>query len=354
MKMRISPLALAIAAVCASPLAMGQVVPPELPPPSLNPVPEVPESITDTDATVDAGGFKFVGKVVLENDFIDYQNRADVHLIKKSLVRKIVDIEGDVAVTGEINVDSAANAIIDEKQVSLENDVFNDAATTNSATTEEGVATGASGNVGLNVVAGDANQQGNDAALAAADASEVFGGSADAQSFSYQDGEFNSASNSWVNNTATISTGTLDGASGNVGLNVTAGNFNQQKNNFAAAVSTGRLAEANAYAKQESTHNTTDNVTLVTPPTEGGETVFELDEFGQHFVAVPGAPGTPGTVTPVTNTASLAGLTNISGNLGVNLSAGTHNQQQNTLAIAASTTSALPGPISGGGAAPAP
>ncbi|MCX7081353.1 MAG: heme utilization protein [Pseudomonas sp.] len=109
-------------------------------------------------------------------------------------------------------------------------------------------ATGASGNVGVNVAAGDGNQQDNAAAIASGDGSFVFGtATATAQVTQYSGG--NAVDNFSTTNTAGMS-GSANGGSGNLGINMAAGDLNQQKNTMAIAVSGGKHANASASADQ--------------------------------------------------------------------------------------------------------
>jgi hypothetical protein len=109
-------------------------------------------------------------------------------------------------------------------------------------------ATGASGNVGVNVAAGDGNQQDNAAAIASGDGKFVFG-SAVASAKVTQDSHDNKVYNYSTTNSATMS-GSANGGSGNMGINMAAGDLNQQKNTMAIAVSGGKYATATASADQ--------------------------------------------------------------------------------------------------------
>lgn len=95
--------------------------------------------------------------------------------------------------------------------------------------------TGASGNVGVNVAAGNGNQQDNAAAIAntssdnaAIDNSFVFGNS-EATASVRQFSNGNSVRN-WSTQSSAVMSGSADGSSGNVGINIAGGDLNQQKN----------------------------------------------------------------------------------------------------------------------------
>ncbi|MCZ7655219.1 MAG: hypothetical protein M5R42_14560 [Rhodocyclaceae bacterium] len=73
--------------------------------------------------------------------------------------------------------------MVDGKQLNGGNEVWNDHNTNNAKLVDGNAMSGASGNIGLNVVAGSNNQQANEAALSAVDAAFVF---ASAQNFALQ------------------------------------------------------------------------------------------------------------------------------------------------------------------------
>lgn len=244
-------------------------------------------------------------KFYSEDVNVDYDNTVNVDINKEIDVEKDLDYNGTVVITGIVTVSEAALALIDNKQIIDDNfvTVNEGQELDNEATVDATVLSGASGNVGLNVAVGDSNLQENAASLAAIGGATT-GGSSDAEVFSVQK-SFNNDAN-WngedveVDNTVTLLGDVLSGASGNAGLNIAAGAYNAQKNALALASVTGAatLSEATAAVLQESTfnealHNDTDNV--------------------------------------VTLSGNVAATT--TGNIGINLTAGTNNLQQNSLAI---------------------
>ncbi|MGF6149213.1 heme utilization protein [Pseudomonas helvetica] len=142
------------------------------------------------------------------------------------------------------NAGATANAT--DKQTSTGNYISNEG-TKNTANMTNS-ATGASGNVGVNVAAGDGNQQDNAAAIASGDGSFVFG-SVVATAKVTQTQSNNEVYNQSTNNSANMS-GSANGGSGNMGINMAAGDLNQQKNTMAIAVSGGKHATATASADQ--------------------------------------------------------------------------------------------------------
>ncbi len=94
-------------------------------------------------------------------------------------------------------------------------------------------ATGASGNVGVNVAAGSGNQQDNASAIANAasnssqDNSFVFGtATATADVTQYSD---NNRVNNFGSTASAVMNGSGNGGSGNMGINIAGGDLNQQK-----------------------------------------------------------------------------------------------------------------------------
>ena len=356
----------------------------------------------------------FVSPIVLADEHDAgadvWNNKVNVDLSKKVKVEKDVKLKGTVDIDGDIYVDSSAMAVIDDKQYNQENSGTN-VLLDNTATVGDSVMESAKGNIGLNVAAGDNNQQANAAALAATDAGFVFG-SADSEIFAHQMAMSNGTYNYGVTNTASLSGNALQNASGNIGVNIAAGNSNQQKNDLAASVSVSRMAEASVAVKQMAGGNTTQNVpdertqtytsrgessiylsggyggygyggysgqsdqigdvypdtwTGTTHPggsqtghidldsavqggsdlnDDGGALAFNEDgslafyEYGDMYLSGYASSYYTTSFTvwePTTNTASLSGsvLQNASGNIGVNVAAGTNNQQYNGLAMAA-------------------
>jgi len=150
-----------------------------------------------------------------------------------------------------IPVFATANAI--DSQRSTGNTITNQG-TVNEAEMSSS-ATGASGNVGVNVAAGNGNQQDNAAAIANAssesslDNSFVFGtaeATADVRQFSN-----NNRVDNWSTQNSAVMTGSADGAEGNVGVNIAGGDLNQQKNTMAIANTGAPLGNATATASAE-------------------------------------------------------------------------------------------------------
>lgn len=183
-----------------------------------------------------------------------------VSITKDISVTQDVTTEGSVNVDGDIYINASSMAVVDDKQINGNNEVMNNEVT-NSATLNGDALNGASGNIGVNISAGDNNQQANAAAFSAADASFVFG-SSDAEVFATQAVEGNTVTNMGNTNAATLGGDALANASGNIGVNISAGNSNQQKNDLAASVAVARMATATVQANQlNGNNNTTNNPT---------------------------------------------------------------------------------------------
>lgn len=228
-QIKLTPVALAMAALFASPLAFA--------------------SDEDRDDV----------KIQIKNHNdakIDYDNKAKVEIEKKVKVENEVKVKGEVRVRGDIDVDAESMALVDTKQESVLNWVDN-WIVDNNAVVDGNAMQNAQGNIGLNVTAGDNNAQTNDAALSTVDAAFVF---ADAESFGYQKAARNSTSNFATRNTARLSGNALQNATGNIGVNVSAGNSNVQANALAASVNdSGTMAKASSYTNQVTADNWTSN-----------------------------------------------------------------------------------------------
>lgn len=277
-----------------------------------------------------------------------------------------------------LSISAGAGATVLDVQNSDGNVVTNQA-TRNTAEAADSL-NGSNGNMGANIAAGDGNQQDNAAALATAnDDMKFIFGSALSMSSATQVNNNNYVKNNSTQNNASLTNAGNNG-SGNIGVNVTAGNFNQQKNNLAIAVSSGRVAQAAAAADQSSTGLVVDNkgvkkdevVTLTSSyeasgsfKAKGNGTVEDDGGWGNRggyggghdddkfkFSAV-GTFELAGSNTqqvltrdgwknPVYNNATMSNSMNgFSGNGGANVSAGVGNQQSNSLSIAAGRNASM-------------
>lgn len=171
-------------------------------------------------------------------------------------------------------------------------------------------AAGSSGNVGINIATGSQNQQGNAGSLSSdsnitASANTIAKVSANQQEYlDYAYSVMNGA------NLVSLTGNALSGASGNIGVNMASGTFNQQQNNLSTAYSTySNRALATTSVMQVA----------------GSNMNLSAANFGQSADA--------------SNNTGLYGnvLSNADGNIGVNEAAGISNQQSNNLSVAYTT-----------------
>ena len=214
---------------------------------------------------------------------------------------------------------AAATAVVADVQVSEKNTVTNKAALNKGGVNDS--IKGTNGNIGANSAAGAGNQQDNAVAIATSDESFVMG-TALALTSASQTSSDNKVQNYGTQNSGSLND-SIKGTSGNIGVNVAAGDLNQQKNNLAIAVSNGRVATAGAGATQTSKNLSVTN------------------EAGPSFLSTvstysPMFQGGSYNNTPVSNNASINdSIKGVSGNVGANVAAGVGNQQSNSLSIAA-------------------
>lgn len=180
-----------------------------------------------------------------------------VRLRKDLSLSSDIAFSGDPTISGDIAIDSAAIAVVDNRQSITGNQATNHLLDNDAAITDD-VAANASGNLGFNVAAGDNNTQDNAASLSAADASFSFG-MADAEVFVNQHGSGNNTVNMGVTNAAGLSGNAFSGAAGNIGVNVASGNNNEQKNALAASVATSAYAQSSISSNQTSSGNAVSN-----------------------------------------------------------------------------------------------
>ncbi|MGF6202029.1 heme utilization protein [Pseudomonas laurylsulfatiphila] len=223
-----------------------------------------------------------------------------------------------------LQITSGAGAAVLDSQESSDSGVVN-RGTKNDAKIDNSLNT-SNGNMGANVAAGNGNQQDNAAALATADEAFIFGSAVTVSSATQKSTGNTARNHSNTNNTTLNNAG--NSGSGNIGINVTTGDFNQQKNNLAIAVSGGRVAVAAAAANQSTSGLKVSNNARTDFVPVG---VLGLSGITTQQVVTP-----EGWRPPVTNNASITGSMNsFSGNGGANVSSGVGNQQSNSLSIAA-------------------
>ncbi|MBU2753624.1 hypothetical protein HFU84_02195 [Acidithiobacillus sp. CV18-2] len=180
---------------------------------------------------------------------------------------------------------------------------------TNSAVLTDSAGQGAQGNIGFNIASGSQNQQSNAGALASntnIDVGDGFASSATtiAKQVAVMDWAFQVATGG---NLVSFTGNALQGAVGNIGVNMASGYFNQQGNNLSAS-----SAQNSDYARAKS--NTT----------QASGYLLNL------------STGNYNSAISASNNTGLYGnvLSGASGNIGVNEAAGISNQQSNSLSVA--------------------
>jgi len=206
-------------------------------------------------------------------------NASVVLLGSVDVITNLVTVRGTVDVAGAIPVGAESGAVVDTKQMNGANTVAN-VLVPNRASASDDAMGSASGNIGLNITAGDNNQQTNDAALSAVDAEFVF---AHATSWGLQENSFQTTGYQGQTNDARITDNALANAAGNIGVNVSAGNNNQQANALAASVNnSGTLAKARSYTQQANGHNETANVPVERVITNRVDVTLRADLQGEY------------------------------------------------------------------------
>jgi hypothetical protein len=232
---------------------------------------------------------------------INYANNVEASVVTDVAYTKNVELNGGVTLTGDIDVDSSAVAVVDSKQILIGNSV---------TFREENSTDGASGNV-------------DPAIFGAADVLPTGQGDpADAGDATIDIGFFSPI----INNTAGF---TVNGA-GNIGVNAATGYYNMQANVAALASATydGNDADEDDSAGWS----------------EASATVLQAAAFNFYGPddeqSDPTGEDTVGNDVRVRNTVG-AMTVNGTGNVGVNAAAGAFNVQQNTLSVAVATDAAL-------------
>ncbi|TYO97538.1 hypothetical protein EDC39_11078 [Geothermobacter ehrlichii] len=166
------------------------------------------------------------------------------------------EIEVEVEIEGKLTPLGTSSAVINNQQKLEENEVYN-YKLENNATVDGNALQGASGNIGVNLAAGTNNAQDNLAAIAS---TEAEGSLVDAEIYKTQTSEENSTGNVGTTNNATLTENALQGANGNIGVNIVAGTGNAQSNMTAISVGPSSFGIASAGVNQVSEDNSTLNV----------------------------------------------------------------------------------------------
>ncbi|NMX60456.1 hypothetical protein HBO12_02535 [Pseudomonas sp. WS 5059] len=198
-------------------------------------------------------------------------------------------------------------AAVTDTQVSKDNK-FDDTKTLNNAGAN-GSLSSSKGNLGANIAAGSGNQQDNAAAITSSADDDIK--STFALADIYQESKDNKFTNKGTQNNASL-VNSANNSSGNVGVNVAAGQGNQQKNNLAIVTADGKNVAAASNTEQVSLDN--------------------------HFLNEAASKHSYKPQYVVNNAGLLNSANNASGNIGVNVAAGSGNQQSNTLTLGSGCT----------------
>lgn len=258
------------------------------------------------------------GVAVAQGDVTSTTNNlVDVQMTKNLSLSKDITINGGITVSGILTPDSSAVAVIDDKQFNSGNSGGQDSngasqntSLSNESSSADDMMSGARGNIGVNMNAGDNNMQDNASALASADDSRFVFGLVDAEVFVHQEAHDNPTVNHDVTNLATIGQRAFQNAAGNIGVNFASGNSNLQKNNFSSAVANAGTAEATVNTQQHSTANMTSNSGVYVPGDNGGGGVV-TGEFKTQSVTLATAAGQPLTGFGQGNMSGTYGSNNI-------------------------------------------
>ncbi len=204
-----------------------------------------------------------------EDVSVSFDNEVVVKINKELSVVKNLRFDGDISISGSINVEKSALAVLDDKQI-----IDGSSANSSDANTAEIFAvTGIAGNIQLNAGTGALINQVNGGAVA--DTAASGSASVDAEIFKLQNIFGNSVTQSpgvqgrdGYDNYAAVSD--LSALVGNIQANAAAGNVIQQANSLTIAAATDTvLAEATAAVLQEISqtnvnHNGTSNYASIT------------------------------------------------------------------------------------------
>lgn len=237
---------------------------------------------------------------------VSFENTVAVVVAKTLDGTTDIDFAGTIVITGEIPISAAALVTIDNQQVNDDGIVSifgSDTQVSNAIGIGPDVLQASGGNLGLNLSTGDSILQHNAVTIASEGAPSAEGASA-AEVFSMQSsintvvngGDPNGA----VTNQVALLGAVLESATGNIGVNAATGAFHIQNNALALASTSANANLASALAS-----------------------VVQQASFAQVVHS------------RVTNSVTLGQgvLANAIGNIGINLTAGTNNIQQNTLVI---------------------
>jgi hypothetical protein len=240
----------------------------------------------------------------LASSFGHLSRMDDAEHAHPSAISNDIYVKGFGLAAGLIQFQSESGATVESDQQAQENAIGSGI---NNALGGNAALFGAQGNIGVNLAAGAGNAQTNQAALATIDAHAVF---ASAQVLSRQatSGNTTTLAGIFTGNNAAMGDAMLQGATGNVGVNIAAGAGNLQGNGLAASVNTGGTSRG---------------------PVGVAARAAAISEQSTAGNGLPDCGCVP-VNNAVMNGFALAGAR---GNIGINIGAGVGNAQSNGLAI---------------------
>ncbi len=358
---KLTPVAIAIAALCSAP-AFAAPPPPPPPPPTLATTLAMASNSQSTAANVSSNtkssNSATLGSTVLEHASGNVGvNNAAGDTNQQSNTTSIAASKND-------STYSNARATVNNTQAQTQGHstgVYNNYSE-NNAELNHDVLRDATGNVGVNNAAGDNNQQANMTSLSVANAEHSHTPTRATANIDSGQRMSNTARSYKSSNKAELEGHALENATGNVGVNNASGSNNQQANGLAIAKADDGAAKATTDAAQmtsstsamTSSHNRSSLENDVLENASGNVHVNNAsgDNNQQgNFLAIAvtddnlatalapssqSAMNSASTMRNSSNTARMSGevLQNASGNVGVNNAAGGNNQQLNSLAIA--------------------
>jgi hypothetical protein len=199
-------------------------------------------------------------------------------------------------------VGGESTAATSTNQTTTQNISTNAGNSPNTATLESGAGKNADGNIGINLTAGAGNLQGNSTAIVSNDANDVF---ATSSTIAKQSTLTNFSFSSERSSNEAIMDEALAGASGNIGVNISAGTGHTQSNQLSMIESgKSKVSRASAVIEQSTLGNTGDN-----------RSEFRSGDSSNVATIMYGA------------------LARATGNMGANVAAGVGNAQANSMSV---------------------
>ena len=346
MKIKLSPIALAVAALCAAPLAFatpnGMMPPPPKPAPTKAKEPVAGAYVGGSQSSTDAvalAGYNAANKAIVDGTTMDGATGNIGANVASGLMNQQANT---VAIASNTNIDdyAADSAEIRTGQTAAYRIGVQGLTGENKASVNGNAFDDASGNLNLNDTSGMLNQQRNSMALS----TKAQGDGDSADSFTSQSNTWGASLQAAMTNYARLSGDSFQGATGRIGVNVASGIGNQQDNNLSVANADNNDGEGS------SVYGATANVSINQTqkdvlPVQLGLNVATKPNTGPAPKPAPMPTGGPAPKPAPMPTYKFIGVINhaemgsttlygASGDIGANIAAGAMNQQDNSTAIA--------------------